>query len=328
MKNYKFEEIESCEIIGYFEDEYVYDIEVDDETHTFIGDDILVHNSAFVAFEPGMISCNWTGDEQKFVEMVSKFRLEKLFLSKLKNYAKKYNVENIQDFELENINEAVLFCTKKKYIKHTIWEDGRQYDRLTNIAPKGVDLIKKGTPKFARAKVMDIIMYIFDNSKTYNIKDLLKFVRDLRKEFEIVDINDIVPTANINAYWSSKFRNGTEILDGPGIIEDKENFVCAKGTYYTIKAAGLHNHLLQKHPELINDYDIIRPGTKVKIYPTTHELNDKFCYTVGAYPAEFAPQVDYDTLFQKTVNDQVNYYINALGLPELNKRLKVVISLF
>ena len=32
-----------------FDDEYVYDIEVDD-THTFFGNDILVHNSIYVEF--------------------------------------------------------------------------------------------------------------------------------------------------------------------------------------------------------------------------------------------------------------------------------------
>lgn len=285
-------------------------------------------DSLFVWFEPAMLSCNWEGDKQEFVMKICKFRLEKLFLKKLESYAKKYKVKNIQDFEIENINESIIFVTKKKYIKHTIWEDGRQYERLSNIVPKGVDLIKKGTPAFARKKVMDIIIYIFDNPYTYNIKDLLKFVRDLKKEFELTSIDEIAPSSNINAYWSSKLIVDGVMLDGPGVVDDKETYNMAKATYYTIKAAALYNHLLYQHPELINDYEIIKPGTKVRIYPTTHHLNDKFCYILGAYPAEFAPPVDYDTLFQTSVANQVNYYLQALGLPELNKRLKIVISLF
>lgn len=328
-ETYKFEDIELCEIVGQFEDEYVYDIEVDDETHTFIADDILVHNSVFVSFDWGMKSCNW-GDEnhEKFIHTICENRLEKLFETKLIGYAKKFNVNNIQNFELENINESVLFVTKKKYIKHVIWEDGRKYDRLTNITPKGVNLIKKGTPAFAREKVMNIINYIFDNPDTYNIKDLLKYVRGLRQEFELVNIDDISPTTNINNYWGKKIKVDGVFIDGPGIVEDKERLIWGKGTYYTIKSAGLYNHLLYQHPDLINDYDIIKPGTKVKIYPTTHEINNKFCYILGAYPAEFAPPVDYDELFQKTVADQANYYMEALGLPLLNKRLKIILSLF
>jgi hypothetical protein len=285
-------------------------------------------DSLFVGFQPAMNSCNWTEDEQDFVWKICKFRLEKIFKAKLIGYAKKYKVENLQEFELENINESVLFVTKKNYIKHVIWEDGMQYNRLTNITPKGVSLIKKGTPNFARTKVMDIINYIFDNSKTYNIKDLLKFVRDLKKEFELTSIDEIAPTGNINNYWSSKLFIDGQTIDGPGIVEDREDLIMGKLTYFVIKSAGLYNHLLYKHAELINDYEVIRPGTKVRIYPCIHELNDKFCYIPGACPIEFAPPIDYDTLFETSVSNQVNYYLKALNLPILNKRLKIVISLF
>ena len=54
--DYIFEDIEVCECIGYFEDEYVYDIEMDDETHTFIANDILVHNSSYVNLGP-VVDC-------------------------------------------------------------------------------------------------------------------------------------------------------------------------------------------------------------------------------------------------------------------------------
>lgn len=288
-------------------------------------------DSLFICFEPALNGCDYKGTPQSFIEKIAKYRLEPMFKKKLDNYAKKYQVKNIQDFELENINESILFVAKKKYIKHTIWEDGRQYDRLSNIVPKGVDLIKRGTPKFARDKVMDIILYIFDNSKTYNIKDLLKFVRDLKKEFEMTDIDDITQSTNINDYWSTgkiMDEKTGKLIDGPGIVNDKDELIMAKGTYYTRKAAGLYNHLLYKHPELNNSYARIENGTKVKIYPCIHELNDKFCYIYGSFPKEFAPQVDYDELFEKTVSNAVNEYIAALGLPKLNKRLKVVLSLF
>ena len=56
---YIYDDIESCEMIGEFNDEYVYDVEVDDDTHTFIANDILVHNSLFVSFKPGIDHCTW-----------------------------------------------------------------------------------------------------------------------------------------------------------------------------------------------------------------------------------------------------------------------------
>ena len=44
------EDIESVECIGQFEDEYVYDIEVDDDSHTFVANNVLVHNSAYTTY--------------------------------------------------------------------------------------------------------------------------------------------------------------------------------------------------------------------------------------------------------------------------------------
>ena len=47
--NINFEEIESIEKIENF-NEYVYDIEVDDNSHTFIANNILVHNSVYSTY--------------------------------------------------------------------------------------------------------------------------------------------------------------------------------------------------------------------------------------------------------------------------------------
>ena len=46
QSNYKIENIASIERLDDFDDEYVYDVEVDD-THTFVANDSLVHNSIY-----------------------------------------------------------------------------------------------------------------------------------------------------------------------------------------------------------------------------------------------------------------------------------------
>ena len=289
-------------------------------------------DSLFVDFSRGMKSCGFEGDDkakQEFVLKIAKFRLEPLFKKKLDSYAKKYGVDNIQDFELENINQSILFVSKKKYIKHTRWEDGTEFPKLQQVVSKGVNLVQRGTPTFAKKKIMEIIHYLFENSETYNIKDLLKFIRDLKKEFDIQDPNDICPSSNLNMYLSQgKVLVDGVLIDSPGVINDKTDLVFAKNTYFTVKAAGLYNYLLNQHQECWNDYEFIKPGVKIKVYPCKHEKNNKFAYPQGAFPKEFAPEIDYDELFEKTILDGVNYYIEALNLPKLNKRLKVVMSLF
>jgi len=267
-------------------------------------------------------------EQLHFIQKICKFRLEPLFEKKLNSYAKKYGVKNLQVFELENINESVIFLNKKMYIKHTSWEEGVLYKRLEKIIPKGVDLIKKGTPKFARDNVMKIILYLFENSTTYNIKELLNFVKDLKKQFELTDINDIVKSTNVNNYYSRKINVNGKLIDSPGVLNDKDDLLFALGSTAATKAAGLYNYLLNQNHDLQSTYEFIKPGTKVKTYPCIHDKHNRFCYVYGSYPKEFAPPVDYDELFKKTVIDQVNMYIKALGLPELNRRLNIVMSLF
>ena len=49
---YEIVDIDSVECIGEFEDEYVYDIEMRDDTeHTFFANDILIHNSVYVSID-------------------------------------------------------------------------------------------------------------------------------------------------------------------------------------------------------------------------------------------------------------------------------------
>lgn len=285
-------------------------------------------DSAFFSFKPMMDSCNWTGDPQQFIFMCCKERLEPLFKKKLEAYAKRYHVKNLQEFELENVNESVLFLAKKKYIKHTLWEDGVVYKRLETFVPKNVSLMHKSTPPFCREKIHNIIKYIFDKYDSYTLKDILKFVKDIKKEFSLANIDDLSKSTGVNSYYSSKVIVEGQYIDTPGIIDDKKELKFGSNTYFTVKAAGHYNYLLNQHPELQSKYEFIRPGTKVKYYYCKSDINERFAYPIGEYPHEFAPELDIDEQFLDTITDQVNAYIKALGLPELNKRLSVVLPLF
>lgn len=288
-------------------------------------------DSVFVSFDEIFQSFDfdsYNGTEMDFILKMSKERLEPIYDKKLNKLAKSYGVENKQVFELENICESIIHLVKKNYIKHILWEDGRIYNRLEKIKPKGVKLIKGGTPKFAREKVLEIIKYIFDNYKTYNIKDLLKFVKSIRNEYELVPVNDIAQSTSISYYHSHKEMEDGKLIDGKGIVEDKTDLIYGKNTWYTTKASGLHNYLLNQNPEVQNIHQHIKAGDKIRYYPCKHEKNDKFAYHFDKFPHEYAPEVDYDLQFYNTVSKQINDYMEPLKLPELNKRLSIVMSLF
>lgn len=258
---------------------------------------------------------NWNS-ELDFIQGVDHFRYGGYFKNCLDDYAKSYGVKNREDFELERISESIINIAKKKYIQHIVYEDGIPFDRLTYIFPKGVELVRSSTPAFAREKIVEIVKYLFSHPDTFNIKDLLKLVKNLRKEFELAEIDDICMQSSVSNYEE-------KVLDD----RDKLNFV--SGAHFAVKAAAYYNWLLHKEKPLQSKYEFIKSGAKIKYYHCKNKrLNDMFAYIRGAYPMEMAPEIDYDTQFMKSILSPINSIIEPLGLPEITKRLSVVMDIF
>lgn len=258
---------------------------------------------------------NWE-NELDFIQGLDHFRIGGYFKKCLEDYAENYGVENREDFELERISESVINIAKKKYIQHIVYEDGISYDRLSYIFPKGVELVRSSTPLFARNKIVDIVKYLFSHPDDFNIKDLLKLVKDLRKEFELADIDDISMQSSVSKYE-------TKVLD------DKKSLSFVSGAHFAVKASAYHNYLLHKDGTLQSKYEFIKSGTKIKYYYVKNsKVNDIFAYVRGSYPMEFGPEVDYDIQFFKSIISPINSIIEPLGLPEITKRLSVVMDIF
>lgn len=403
-ENYEIVDIDSVELLGNFEDEYVYDLEMSDESHTFIANDILVHNtdSIFVSFKPAMDHCTWKdlifnnkylesiqepfaiisrynvktdnpnligisslndGDsnnmddiinsgvnlllidgfylknrkmqqilssgsltsnikwnwynETDFIHGVDYFRIANYFKNCLDDHAESYGVENKEDFELERISESIINIAKKKYIQHIVFEDGIYYDRLNYFFPKGVELVRSSTPLFAREKIIDIVKYLFSHPDTFDIKTLLKLVKKLRKEFELADMDDISLQSSVSSY-------------NVKVLEDKKlplKFV--SGTHFAVKSAAHYNYLLSENKEYQQKYEFIKSGTKIKYYCCKDKsITDMFAYKRGSFPIEFAPEIDFDLQFSKSILSPINSIITPLGLPEITHRLTIVADLF
>lgn len=52
-------DIVCCERVGYFKNEDVYDVEIDDDNHTFVGNNILVHNSIYASYDEIIHTSDW-----------------------------------------------------------------------------------------------------------------------------------------------------------------------------------------------------------------------------------------------------------------------------
>jgi len=261
---------------------------------------------------------NWS-NELDYIHGIDHFRYGGYFKKQLEEYADKYGVENKEDFELERISESIINIAKKKYIQHIVYEDGIPYDRLTYMYPKGVELVRSSTPLFARDKIVGIIKYLFSNPETFNIKELLKLVKGLRKEFDLC-----VPDKIDEIAMQSSCSNYEE-----KVLNDKNKLEFVSGAHFAVKASAYYNYLLHKNVSLHEKYEYIKSGTKIKYYYCKNKsVNDIFAYIRGTYPVEMAPDIDLDVQFEKSILSPINSIIAPLGLPEINKRLSVVMDIF
>lgn len=264
------------------------------------------------------IRWNWSR-ELDFIQGLDHFRYAGYFKKCLDEHAASFGVENKQDFELERISESIINIAKKKYIQHIVYEDGIPYDRLNYIYPKGVELVRSSTPLFARDKIVGIVKYLFENPDSFNISELLALVKNLRKEFDLCvpdRIDDISMQSSCSKY-SEK------------VLNDKDKLEFVSGAHFAVKSAAYHNFLLNKNKDLQSKYDFIKSGDKIKYYYCKNkDDNDIFSYIRGSFPIEFAPEIDLDIQFDKCILSPINSIIEPLGLPEITKRLKVVMDIF
>jgi intein/homing endonuclease len=309
-----FDEIESCEEIGKFQDEYVYDIEVDDDTHTFIVNDILVHNSCYVTFEPALKSCDFSGTALDFIMKIKELRLSSYLKEKFEEYAQRYHTKNIQDLELEKISYSAIMVAKKKYILDLAWKDpGVNFKPQEKIKFTGVEIVQGSTPKFARKVLKEMIKITCEKGKSLLYADVVKRLKEFKKEYILQNPDDIAKTQAIGDY--EKY-----------CLEDKKEIRLGEKCPMNVRAAAIYNHKLL-NSKWKTKYNIIKTGDKLKFYYSKDE-SEVFGFLPGNFPYEFAPAVNYDIQFEKTIIEPFNRILESIGFNPVPGNLIYAKSLF
>jgi DNA polymerase elongation subunit (family B) len=280
-------------------------------------------DSLYVSFTPIMKSVGFDKIEdidwgRRFILHVDAIYVKPVFNQFLKDYAKQFGIKSLHDFELETISKSALFLKKKHYLNNVVWEDGVFYSDLSYFYPKGIEIVRSSTPPFVRKNIYRVINYLFDNAGRVDIYQVLKIVKEIRKEFELADIEDISMTTSCSNYDDK-------------ILDDTESIDFMKGTHFGVKAAAFHNFLLNKNSEFKTKYDMVKSG-RIKYYYCKHQMANVFGYLRSFHPHEIVEKekvmIDMDEQFEKCFLGIVNKFIKPLGLPEINKRLSVLNSLF
>lgn len=318
---YNFDEIEICECVGLFEDEYVYDIEMEDESHTFIANDILVHNSLYISYDQFVKTIDgWekmTPAERG--RIVVDFNTKYLDAHNRETMAKHYSdrhVHSVQNFELETLAlSGVWLDVKKRYAQLLLWKEGKTYDTNGELPmkAKGLEVIKGSYPKQSREGLQRLIRYLLmdEEEDGYLLHRLNAKMQEEKQAYFNADIDDICGSVKVQNYHQY-------ILDD----SDPAGLKFAKGAPFNAKALGNYNRIRQ-----INNLpgDPIYGG-KVKWYEyypkgtVKRGATEYFAYQQKHYPnwaSKYAP-VAKDEMFKKQTLEPFNRIIEAANIGRLN----------
>lgn len=275
-------------------------------------------DSNYVNFGNVMSSCEYDGDPLDLILKINDNRLSGYITKCLDIYAKKWNTTNYQDFELEAVSRNAIFLGKKKYIVNLTYEaPGKHYDDLSRIKPTGIEIVQGGTPPFAREKLIYLLKHLFETGREFDIRTFVKMLRNIKSEFRIQKPESISIGVGVNNI--EKF-----------ILNDTSKFEVAKGCPMHVRAAGYHNYILN-NSKYKAKYSLIRSTEKIKYYfvaVSSEQENNVFGYLNGAYPYEYAPPIDFDAQFNRTILDPINRFIEVMGYSPLSPNLLLVSALF
>lgn len=281
---------------------------------------VIVYNdtdSTYVTFDSLLKSCDAPTEKNKIIDFILKIknlRLSDYLSKKFEEYAKERNTENLQVLELEKISYSGLMLAKKKYILDIAWKDsGVKFDPQKKITPTGVEIVQGSTPKFARRVLKELLNVIFEKGKNLEYSEIVKKLREYKKEFILQDPDDISKTVSIGDY--EKY-----------VKEDKKRVDLALRCPINVRAAAIYNNNLF-NTKWRSKYNLIKTGDKIKHYYAKGE-NDVFGFLPGDYPYEFAAEVDYNRQFEKVIIEPFNRFIRPLGFSSIPGNLIYSRSLF
>ena len=319
---YKLEKIAFCEKISEGENDYVYDIEMNDDTHTFIANNILVHNSAYVTLDPIIKQCNIKSEQQTdFILALNDCVLDSYLNEQFEKYAQEWNCPaNKEKFELEKIARFVLMLAKKKYIMDIAWtDDGTFHKPLHKIVYKGIEVVQGSTPDFCRQEMKKFINYILEElnaGRELVYGNIVSKLKEAKVRFSMQSPNDVSKSFTISDYEKYIFNDkGLEIE------------YCDVTCPFHIRGAAVYNNMLYNSASKYKSkYSFIKRGDKIKFYYTKN--GGVFSFLPDAYPFEFAPKMDIDEQFTKLVLDPLNRIINIFGFLDVPKNLTYSSGLF
>jgi DNA polymerase elongation subunit (family B) len=282
------------------QEEWVYDIEVEDN-HNFFANDICVHNSCFLHLEPiiNKVFKDKEPTEKEVIDFLCNIcdnNLQVVIDKIFNNFTKTTNAyENHLHMKREKICSTGLWKAKKNYILNVWDNEGVRYSE-PKIKISGIEAVKTSTPAVCRDKNRKAIEYIMSATED----DLIRFVKEFRQEF---------------------FNYTPEQIAFPKRVTDIDKWshpvtLYIKRTPIQVRASLLYNNLLETK-NLVNKYPVIKNGESIK-YCYLREPNpikEDVIGFVQTLPKEFGLHnyIDYQKQFDLTFINPITKIIDVIG---------------
>ena len=246
----------------------------------------------------------------EFCLAINRNRLKGYFESAFEKYAKHFNTDNRQNFELENLSKSGIWLAKKKYVLKVSYKDNK-HERLLekeSLIIKGLEAIQASYPIWARNHLQTLYSFILDMGHDLDLEEhLIPKLQVLREECDTLSIDEVAFNFSVRVYED--------------YLKSLVPLVLETGMPIYGRATAYHNHLVKKTNS--QKYQLIRSGSKIKFYYTLpNDLEfDIFAYAPGFYPEEFALPLDQEMQFFRLVIEPINKLLVAMGFTELTPRL-------
>lgn len=233
---------------------------------------------------------------EKFLDRVAKTKLQPKLDEAYDDLAKRMGAyRNAMSMKLEKISDRAVFVAKKRYVTHTLSNEGVRYT-TPKVSVTGIEAVRSSTPKVCQDKLIEAFRIIMEKDE----KETQEFIANFREEFKrlpVEDIGKIVGLNDINSY-----------IDSSGEFK--------KGCPIHVRGAALFNRHLEENG-LQKRYNFIIPGDKVKLVylKEPNPTKQNVIGFVDVLPKEFELQeyIAYDLQFDKIFLKPLQIVLDAIG---------------
>lgn len=300
------------------QEEWVYDIEVEDN-HNFFGNDICVHNSMYV--NVGALFDKNTGIEKlkhlegkeriEFLLKFSETRLQDAINNRIKDLCELLNTRDGTVLKMENevITEGFVSVALKRYYTRVIVSDGH-FLAKPKLKVTGLDLVGKALPDIMKKKLKPILDIILDKDKDY----LIKYINDFRDELAKAEPQEFARKINVSKLNYSWVGGAKGKTSGYKKFDGEKWLTAPIGSWASIE----YNKYISTH-NLEGKYPPAEPGESIS-YIYVNEPNEQHIKkAIGwkdprfTHDAELFEIADRETHFAKDFINKIKIITDKIG---------------